>query len=229
MQYRELGRTGWKVSEIGFGAWAIGGAWGDVDDTESLAALHGRSSWASTSSTPPTSTATAQRAARRPGLARPPRPAHPRGDQGRPPPARADRRGLRPGEPDRLGRSEPEEPGRRHDCLLQLHCPPTALYSRPEVFGILDDFVAAGKLRHYGVSVEKVEEAIKAIEFPGVQTVQIIFNMFRVRRPSSSSRWRKRRGRHPRPRAAGQRHAHRQDEAGPPVHRGRSPQLQPPR
>ena len=65
--------------------------------------------------------------------------------------------------------------------LLQLHCPPQEVYYRPEVFGILDDFVAAGKLRHYGVSVEKVEEAVKAVEFPGVQTVQIIFNMFRLR------------------------------------------------
>jgi aryl-alcohol dehydrogenase-like predicted oxidoreductase len=65
--------------------------------------------------------------------------------------------------------------------LLQLHCPPTEVYYRPEVFGILDDLVKAGKLRHYGVSVEKVEEALKAIEFPGVKTVQIIFNIFRQR------------------------------------------------
>ncbi len=65
--------------------------------------------------------------------------------------------------------------------LLQLHCPPTEVYYRPEVFGILDDLVNAGKLRHYGVSVEKVEEALKAIEFPNVQSVQIIFNIFRQR------------------------------------------------
>jgi aryl-alcohol dehydrogenase-like predicted oxidoreductase len=65
--------------------------------------------------------------------------------------------------------------------LLQLHCPPTEVYYMPEVFGMLDDFVKAGKLRYYGVSVEKVEEALKAIEFPGVQSVQIIFNMFRQR------------------------------------------------
>jgi len=65
--------------------------------------------------------------------------------------------------------------------LLQLHCPPTEVYYRPEVFGILDDLVKAGKLRHYGVSVEKVEEALKAIEFPNVQSVQIIFNIFRQR------------------------------------------------
>ncbi len=65
--------------------------------------------------------------------------------------------------------------------LLQLHGPPTELYSRPEVFGILDDLVKEGKIRYYGVSVEKVEEAMKAIEFPNVQTVQIIFNAFRQR------------------------------------------------
>ncbi len=65
--------------------------------------------------------------------------------------------------------------------LVQLHCPPTALYDGPEVFGILDDLVKAGKIRYYGVSVEKVDEALKAIEFPNVQTVQIIFNCFRQR------------------------------------------------
>ncbi len=65
--------------------------------------------------------------------------------------------------------------------LLQLHCPPTQVFYEPEVFGVLDDLAAAGKLRYYGVSVEKVEEALKAIEYPNVQTVQIIFNMFRHR------------------------------------------------
>ncbi len=65
--------------------------------------------------------------------------------------------------------------------LLQLHCPPTDVYYMPEVFAILDDLVAAGKVRHYGVSVERVEEALKAIEYPRVQSVQIIFNMFRQR------------------------------------------------
>ena len=69
------------------------------------------------------------------------------------------------------------------DCLdlVQLHCPPTEAYYRPEVFRAMDDLVQAGKIRYYGVSVEKVEEALKAIEYPNVQTVQIIFNMFRHR------------------------------------------------
>jgi aryl-alcohol dehydrogenase-like predicted oxidoreductase len=69
------------------------------------------------------------------------------------------------------------------DCidLLQLHCPPPVLLYRPEFFALLDDFVRAGKIRYYGASVETVEEALKAIEFPGVQSIQIIFNMFRHR------------------------------------------------
>jgi aryl-alcohol dehydrogenase-like predicted oxidoreductase len=65
--------------------------------------------------------------------------------------------------------------------LVQLHCPPTEVYYMPEVFEIMDDLVRAGKVRYYGVSVEKVEEAIKASEYPNVQTVQLIFNMFRQR------------------------------------------------
>jgi aryl-alcohol dehydrogenase-like predicted oxidoreductase len=65
--------------------------------------------------------------------------------------------------------------------LVQLHCPPTPVYYMPEVFAVLDNLVKAGKVRHYGVSVEKVEEALKAIEYPAVQSVQIIFNIFRQR------------------------------------------------
>lgn len=65
--------------------------------------------------------------------------------------------------------------------LVQLHCPPTEVYYHPEVFGVLDDLVAAGKVRHYGVSVEKVEEAIKAAEYENLASVQIVFNMFRQR------------------------------------------------
>jgi aryl-alcohol dehydrogenase-like predicted oxidoreductase len=65
--------------------------------------------------------------------------------------------------------------------LVQLHCPPTEVYYNPEVFEVLDDLTKAGKIKHYGVSVEKIEEAIKAIEFPNVKSVQIIFNIFRTR------------------------------------------------
>ena len=65
--------------------------------------------------------------------------------------------------------------------LVQLHCPPTAVYYTPEAFGFLDDMVAKGKLRHWGVSVEKVEEGLKAMEYPNCASVQIILNPFRQR------------------------------------------------
>ena len=65
--------------------------------------------------------------------------------------------------------------------LLQLHCPPSEVYELPEVFGVLDDLVAAGKVRYYGVSVERVAEAVRASQYPNVQSVQIIFNMFRLK------------------------------------------------
>jgi len=65
--------------------------------------------------------------------------------------------------------------------LLQLHCPHPDVYDRPEVFGVLDDLVAAGKLQHYGVSVETVDEGRRALKYPRVQSVQIIFNLFRLK------------------------------------------------
>jgi aryl-alcohol dehydrogenase-like predicted oxidoreductase len=181
MQYRELGRTGWKVSEISFGAWAIGSAWGPVDDQDSLAALHravdlgvnfidtadvygdGHSEQliARVRKERPEKLVVATKAGRRLS----PHTADGYNAQNL---TRFVERSLRNLETDCLD-------------LVQLHCPPTEVYYRPEVFGILDDLAQAGKIRYYGVSVEKVEEALKAIEYPGVQTVQIIFNMFRHR------------------------------------------------
>lgn len=65
--------------------------------------------------------------------------------------------------------------------LVQLHCPPTEVYYNPDVFAVMDEMVAAGKIRHYGVSVEKVEEGLKALEFPNVSSIQLIYNIFRQR------------------------------------------------
>ncbi|HEX7973323.1 MAG TPA: aldo/keto reductase [Anaerolineales bacterium] len=181
MEYRELGRTGYKVSTISFGAWAIGGAWGEVDDSDSLAALNravdlgvnffdtadvygdGRSErlLAKLRKQRHEPLIIATKAGRRldPHVA----PGYNRQNL-----TAFVERSLRNLDTDALD-------------LLQLHCPPTEVYYNPEVFGVLDDLVQQGKLRYYGVSVEKVEEALKAIEFPNVQTVQIIFNMFRQR------------------------------------------------
>lgn len=65
--------------------------------------------------------------------------------------------------------------------MVLLHCPPTEVYDMPEVFEILDTLKLEGKIKHYGVSVEKVEEGLKALEYPGVEAIEIIFNMFRLR------------------------------------------------
>jgi aryl-alcohol dehydrogenase-like predicted oxidoreductase len=181
MKYRELGRTGWKVSTVSFGAWAIGNEWGHVEDRDSLAALHravecgvnffdtadvygdGRSERlvAQLRREAKSEIVIATKAGRR----------------------------LDPHTADGYNASNITAFVDRSlknldtDCidLLQLHCPPTDVYFRPEVFGALDDLQAAGKIKHYGVSVERVEEALKAVEYPGVQTVQIIFNIFRQR------------------------------------------------
>lgn len=181
MQYRELGRTGYKVSALSFGAWAIGGTWGPVDEAESLSALHrsielgvnffdtadvygdGLSERLlaklkkETRETIYIATKTGRRLD-----------PHTADGYNRTNLTSFVERSLKNLDTDALD-------------LLQLHCPPTDVYYRPEVFGILDDLAKAGKIRNYGVSVEKVEEALKAIEFPNVQTVQIIFNMFRLR------------------------------------------------
>lgn len=181
MEYRTLGSTGFDVSAVSFGAWAIGGSWGEVDDRESMAALgkaldeeinffdtadvygdgHSEQLLARLEEQRDEAFYVATKAGRR----------------------------LDPYTADGYNRENltafVERSLENLECtsldLLQLHCPPTEVYYRPEVFGVLDDLKNAGKIRHYGVSVEKVEEALKAIEYPGVETVQIIFNMFRQR------------------------------------------------
>ena len=181
MEYRDLGRTGWKVSEISFGSWAIGGTWGEVDDQESIATLHraldlgvnffdtadvygdGRSECllAQLRKERHNEFYVATKAGRRlePHIA-----------------SGYNRKNLSAFVERSLKNLQTETLD-----LLQLHCPPTEVYYMPEVFGMLDDMAEAGKIRYYGVSVEKVEEALKAIEFPQVQSVQIIFNIFRQR------------------------------------------------
>ena len=181
MKYRSLGRTGWKISEISFGGWAIGGAWGQVDDKDSLATLHA----ALDGGVNFFDTADVYGDGRSERLLAKLR--KERKEQfyiatkaGRRLPAQTTEGYSRKNLTTFVHRSLQNLNTDAID-LLQLHCPPTGVYYEPEVFGILDDLVKAGKLRHYGVSVEKVEEALKAIEFPNVQSVQIIFNVFRQR------------------------------------------------
>lgn len=181
MNYRRFGKTGWQVSEIGFGAWQIGASWGDVSEADAVAALNaaidGGLNFIDTADV--------------------------YGD------GRSERiiaSVLKHRKEDirvvskagrRLPVQEPEGYTRENLTgwiertlknlaidtldLVQLHCPHPTVYYRPEVFGYLDDLVTAGKIRHYGVSVERAEEAVKAVEYPGVASVQIIFNIFRQR------------------------------------------------
>jgi aryl-alcohol dehydrogenase-like predicted oxidoreductase len=181
MQYREFGRTGWKVSASSFGAWAIGGTWGEVDDNESLAALHRAIDLGVNF----IDTADVYGDGRSERLI-----AQLKKDRGEEiiVATKAGRR-LNPHVADGYNRQNltafVDRSLKNLDTdaidLLQLHCPSPEVYYRPEVFGILDDLVQAGKICYYGVSVEKVEEAIKAIEYPNVQSIQIIFNIFRQR------------------------------------------------
>ena len=181
MQYRELGRTGWKVSALSFGSWAIGGTWGEVEDAESLAALH-RAVELGVNFFDTADVYGGGRSERLLAQLR-------RDHRDTLHIATKAGRGLNPHVAEGYNRKNltafVERSLKNLDTeaidLLQLHCPPTQVYYEPEVFGVLDDLVKQGKLRYYGVSVEKVEEALKAIEYPNVQSVQIIFNMFRHR------------------------------------------------
>jgi aryl-alcohol dehydrogenase-like predicted oxidoreductase len=182
MEYRQLGRTDLTVSTVSFGAWAIGGAWGTVDDERSMAALHA----AVDAGVNFVDTADVYGDGRSERLvAR----------------LRRERKGERIYVATKAGRRLPQQTpeGYTRDNLvawvdrslqnlqmdavdlLQLHCPHPKVYDRPEVFDVLDNLVRAGKVRYYGVSVETVDEALRALRHPGVQSVQIIFNMFRPR------------------------------------------------
>ncbi len=181
MEYRALGRTGFRVSTVSFGAWAVGGTWGHVDDDESLAALH-RAVDLGVNFFDTADVYGDGRSERLLGALRRSRKediliATKAGRRLSPHVASGYSRDNLAGFVER----SLENLGVEAIDLLQLHCPPTDVYYQPEVFGALDDLVKAGKIRFYGVSVERVEEALKAIEFEAVQSVQIIYNIFRQR------------------------------------------------
>ncbi|RVP94554.1 aldo/keto reductase [Sinorhizobium meliloti] len=182
MKTRILGRTGATISEIGFGAWQIGGSWGDVSEEDGKRALNAALDSGITfidtadvygdgRSEKIIAAVLQERGGEKPFVA-----------------TKAGRR-LNPHLAEGYTGANIEafidrslaNLGVETLDLVQLHCPPTEVYYRPEVFGALDRQVTMGKIRHYGVSVEKVEEALKAIEYPGVATVQIIYNIFRQR------------------------------------------------
>jgi len=179
MKYRKLGKTGFEVSEVSFGGWAIGGSWGDVEDEQSMSALKeavnqginffdtadvygdGRSErlMAKLRKENDKDIYIATKAGRR---------LDPHAAEG------YNKENLNKFVDRSLKNLNVDSID-----LLQLHCPPTEVYDQEEVFEALEEMVKAGKIKNYGVSVEKVEEAMKALEYENLAAVQIIYNMFR--------------------------------------------------
>ena len=181
MHYRKLGKTNFQVSEVSLGAWQIGAGWGDVSNEDAIRVLNA----AIDNGVNFIDTADVYGDGRSERFIE-----QVLGDRKEEVfvATKAGRR-LQPHVASGYNRDnltsfvERSLQNLRRESLdlLQLHCPPTEVYYRPEVFEILDDLKQAGKIKNYGVSVEKVEEALKAIEYPGLATVQIIFNIFRQR------------------------------------------------
>ena len=179
MKYREFSNLGWKVSEIGIGCWAIGSEWGDVSVEDAKEALYssinngvnffdtadvygdGRSekiiSEVLKNSNEQIYVAT--KAGRRLN------------------PHNADGYNLKNIE-SFIDRSL-SNLGVDIIDLVQLHCPPSEICGKPETYEMMDEIVKKGKIKYYGVSVEKVSEALDAIKHPNVKSIQIIFNIFR--------------------------------------------------
>lgn len=182
MKQRRFGKTSATVSEVGFGAWQIGSAWGDVSESDGRAALSAALDAGMTfidtadvygdgRSEKIIAEVLKGRGGQKPFVA-----------------TKAGRR-LNPHTADGYNKRNLEAFIDRSlknlhvDSLdlVQLHCPPMETLYRPELFASLDELQKEGKIKSYGVSVEKVEEALKAIEFPGVVSIQIIYNIFRQR------------------------------------------------
>jgi aryl-alcohol dehydrogenase-like predicted oxidoreductase len=182
MNYRELGKTGWKVSEISLGTWQVGGKWGNPFDNGNAekvinTALDNGINFIDTAdvysdglSEAAVAKVVKQRIENIYIATKCGRQIKPHVNTGYTPAS------LRGYVEESLRRMKMETLD-----LIQLHCPPTEVYYRPEIFELFDRLKDEGKIRAMGVSVEKVEEAIKAIEYPNVATVQIIFNVFRHR------------------------------------------------
>ncbi|WP_454287427.1 aldo/keto reductase [Rhizobium arsenicireducens] len=182
MRQHPFGRTSFTVSDVGFGAWQIGGSWGEVSEADGRAALNAALDAGMTfidtadvygdgrSEKIIADVLKARQGARPMVATKAGRRLNPHVADGY---TKANLEGF-------IDRSLKNLAVERLD-LVQLHCPPAEVYYRPEVFEGLEEIKQAGKIANYGVSVENAEQALKAIEYPGVVSVQIIFNMFRQR------------------------------------------------
>ncbi|WP_339917627.1 aldo/keto reductase [Yeosuana marina] len=182
MQYRLLGKTGFKISEVSLGTWQVGGKWGEIfnhktADTILNTAVDNGVNFIDTAdvysdgdSEKAVGRLLKNRSERIYVATKCGRRLNPHTNEAYTPKA------LRQFVEASLTNMQLE-------CLdlIQLHCPPTEVFYRPEIFGLFEDLKKEGKILNLGVSVEKVEEAIKAIEFENVSTIQIIYNMFRQR------------------------------------------------
>ncbi|MFP4484943.1 MAG: aldo/keto reductase [Spirochaetaceae bacterium] len=182
MRYRRLGKTGFEISEVSLGTWQVGGGWREeFDDAVAeeiintaidtgvnfidTADVYGDGKSEAAVGRVVRSRSEQVYVATKCGRRLQPH----RADAYTPDAMRGFvEEGLRNSGAERLD-------------LIQLHCPPTEVYYRPEIFEVFDRMKEEGKIANLGVSVEKVEEGLKAIEYPNVATVQIIFNMFRHR------------------------------------------------
>jgi aryl-alcohol dehydrogenase-like predicted oxidoreductase len=182
MLYRQLGKTGFSVSEISLGTWQAGGRWGSPFDNDNAdriinTAIDNGINFIDTAdvyedglSETAVGRVVRSRRERVYVATKCGRQIVPHINEGYKPDL------LRKYVEDSLRRT-----GLETLDLIQLHCPPTGVYYRPEIFDLFTRLKEQGKILHMGVSVEKVEEALKAIEYPVVSTVQIIFNLFRQR------------------------------------------------
>src|SRR4051794_40722879 len=179
MRTLTLGLTSRQVSEIGFGAWQIGADWGAVDEAAAMATLHAAVD-AGVTFFDTADVYGDGRSERLVGKLRAERPEITVATKmGR----RLDQTVENYSPANFRAWNDRSRENLQMDMLdlVQLHCPPTDLYYVPEVFADLEKMVDEGRIAAYGVSVERVEEALKAIEYPGLKSVQIIFNPFRQR------------------------------------------------
>lgn len=182
MQYRTLGKTGFNISEISLGTWQVGGKWGDDFSHENAqgilhAAVDSGINFIDTAdvygageSEKAVGKFVKSRSERIYVATKCGRQLSPHTNQAYQPAV------LRKFVEDSLSNM-----GLETLDLIQLHCPPTEVYYRPEIFELFDRLKEEGKILNLGISVEKIEEALKGIEYENVTTVQIIFNMFRQR------------------------------------------------
>lgn len=185
MKYRTLGKTGYSVSEISLGTWQVGGVWGSAFDAgnaekiletafeQGINFIDTADVYSAGLSEKAVGDFVRRHAGKVKFATKCGRRLNPHVSESYTPES------MRAFVEDSLANT-----GLERLDLVQLHCPPTGVYYRPEIFGEFEKLRDEGKIAHLGVSVEKVEEALKAIEYDNVASVQIIFNMFR-QRPSA--------------------------------------------